>query len=619
MKLHLKTIFYLMIFYKIVYADSMNKNNNLKLLQESDQILQQKSIKKEFEYLRSNAFQLNTNQINRVLYVNRKFNDQFSKNSLLNEIPVVKHGIKMIGFDEENGLLFKPGYAQLGNVFGVRNSCINKDSSKSSFGEYETSISITNEQSKSQQEKMLAIRNSLRLGIGAFSADNSLELQNKAMFDKTSITYKYENSFTGDYQAIVDGENLFAPFAESFYKNNKMAFMLDCGNSFVYKEKAGAKILGYLSIDISNTSNSSVIKNNFKASYSSLAEITASVSNANKSASSNLSMSTKFIQYGGEPFALSTALADNKCNADNLDGCNDLFNKVNKYAVDDFRLQLCKDGIEVNGAGKFVCKNGAIDRSRLRYFSPVLVKYLDVKPSLIIDDKNETQKNKEAIARLEKLFETTLLIRYRLEELEQKLTVPELISDLQKSVLDPIRARQVYLLTVGNKCYEGVNSCETLIDLILHDLNVLDKYKIDANRLKFYLTDYKIQNYLNMANSAGLRLSDKNIDEIDIQPVSYKDNMYTYKYPICSDYVCNPFITFIYFNKIANEDGFNLVNDSSRLVTKCTKNKLGNNYECKVTSPNSDIIWTSIITPVSLFSSNVINDYVSPSGLTPIQ
>ena len=577
---------------------------------------------KNFEKLRDSALSLSKDQINRVLHLNNKINKEVESNNILflgiNKIIPLKKNAAVIynnsntEFDDGTGMLFKPGYAQLGTVFGVRNSCINESVSKTNFSEYETTISITNEQAKSQQEKMLAIRTSLRVGVGAFSADNNLEFQNQSMFDKTRITYKYENAFIGEYKAMVDGENLFTTFANDFYKNNKMAFMLDCGNSFVYKEKAGAKIIGYLSIDISNISNSSTLTNNFKASYSTLAEVSSSVNNANKDSSNNLSMSTKFIQQGGEPLALATVLENNKCNANNLDGCTELFNKINKYSVDDFRLQLCKDGIEVNAVGKFVCKGNKIDKNRLRYFSPVLAKYLDVKPSLILDNKDETQSNKEAITKLEKLFETTLLIRYKLEELEQKLNIPELVADLQKFVLEPVRARQVYLLTVGSLCYNGSNSCEIVMESIHNDFNLIDKYKIDIDRLEFYLTDYKIQNYLNMANSAGLSLNNKNIEEVEFQPVGYKDYMYTYKYQICNDYICKPFSTFIYFDKYIKNNSFNLVIDGLKLPTKCLNAKYGNNYECTVNIPNTDVIWKSIVTPTSIFSSHVINEYANP-------
>ena len=543
-------------------------------------------------------FKVLSSQVNSVISAKQAI----SKNASL--LPKVKSmGVAKTTTNNEipGGLLFKPGFKSMNTVWNYRDSCVQPLSPSELFEDTKSSIRITSSEANGIQERSSVVKAALSAGYGIYSADASMSAENSSLFNTNSVNIKYMFTARAKHKALFSSNALLTPQSAELLKNNRPEFILKCGDSFVWYEQAGVELNMILTLISNNEEAVQKFNSSLTAGAASIASVTAALENATKDSKSSFSLKVDVFQHGGNPLLLPGSLSHTSC--EDKKSCDEILKGVNTYAEKSLSKQVFDE------------QSGKPKVNLISYSSPELIKYSIVSPTLTISDQSDPE-NDRAIKELEDLYTQTLLLLYKLEPLAgDNAPVPSVKIDLTagNGLFTNLKNREIYLSFVGKACYADNFSCKKEMKTIKSTLANNSMYKIDEKELRFYTTEYQINNYLNMG-----KLYQKDVN-ILFDPIDYaaKNNfdLLSNRSALCTDNskLCNPYHSELLINNlksVGNKLELEAVNNP--FSTQCVKT--GTWYHCDVINSTigKEVLWKETIKVSSPSLIMNLQNYVNP-------
>ncbi|MCC2625520.1 MAG: hypothetical protein K0R14_1393 [Burkholderiales bacterium] len=187
--------------------------------------------------------------------------------------------------------------------------------------------------------------------FGIFSASVAANYTRDSTDTRRSINFNYLQTMSADafFQVQGIGNDILSPAAKSILAQGNDAFTNACGNSIVQSAKEGAVLMVTVSIQFANASSKERFEGEASGSISGIGSIKGAFEHSEQSSTQNATFAVKAYQVGGDPTKLAKIFGNPdpqgqynivKCNATNLDSCQDIINDVIGYAQHDFETSV---------------------------------------------------------------------------------------------------------------------------------------------------------------------------------------------------------------------------------------------------------------------------------------
>ncbi len=359
----------------------------------------------------------------------------------------------------------------------------------------------------------------------------SFTIENKYLkedlFNDNSLSFYYIYEYKTPITVNYNREHLLTDYAQQLYSKGpfqRLGFQSACGDSFISKFDGGAMFLLRMKISFNNRQNLTNISNNLSLSKGS-ASLGSVIASLKKDTKQEFTISLKASQFGGDPSRLSkifekTATHDLVCTSADLTPCYELINASLNYSSQ--IPEQMRDS------------QGKLKTEALYYYNPQILSYL--KAGLNNDEayRPEDTVVYEARAKITKIYNDYLRIRFSLPNYLEQIKLPQLEDSIRH-----LESRINYIEGTSSSCFDPASSnlCPQVYEQILQDLNnpEYSGFKVNFALLNFYFTSVVADNYLNLAqlypveNTRLSAIGDENdSNNITFVPYEFDESMPIY-------------------------------------------------------------------------------------------